>query len=102
MNRQERRRSKATRMELVEFSVGQLVGGMCSWDGCGQIYEGDLPNGWRYLLLFWAPKTVDRIAEIRHDTWDRDGCLCPNHARELDGLLLRLGRHLSGPAMGRA
>lgn len=105
MNRHERRKSaKVMQMERREFSPDEIanMGSMCAWDGCGEHFQGRMPDGWRSLLLFWSAQPVDRIAEIRPETFDRDAVLCPAHARELDGQLKDLGRKLMGEVAGSA
>jgi len=64
---------------------------MCCWLGCEATYEGDQPVTWRYLLIFWSQRPIRAFADIPDSTWDRDGVLCPQHARELTAVLKLAG-----------
>jgi hypothetical protein len=107
-NRHERRRQQAlgdsVKMEMItpERAKEMLAGGrLCAWQGCEKTYEGGaMPDGWRTLLMFWSRFPVSAIADIPSETWDRDGVLCPHHARELDGLLKSTGRELLAAKAG--
>jgi hypothetical protein len=59
---------------------------MCCWLGCEATYQGDQP-AWRHLLIFWSPRPIRAFADIPDATWDRDGVLCPQHAREPETVL---------------
>jgi hypothetical protein len=60
---------------------------MCCWEGCEATYEGEQPANWRHLLIFWAPRPVRAFVDIPDVTWDRDGVLGPQQARELTAVL---------------
>jgi hypothetical protein len=42
------------------------------------------------------------MTKIPQETWDRDGVLCPEHARALDGLLKDLARWTDDRPAGSA
>jgi hypothetical protein len=103
MNRQQRR--KAAKVSEVRMKpVRELVaaGHRCAGVGCEASFDGDMPPGWKWVVYYWAPKP-----EISHWTsrdWVqkpyRDICLCPEHARAFEALLISFGDELAGPAAG--
>ena len=63
----------------------------CAWKGCEESHTKPMPQGWRNVLIWYSPepesqKTIGRIAN--RTTCDRDIVLCPEHATELDRLLV--------------
>jgi hypothetical protein len=83
MNRAERRRSE--RETAARLNASAELGYACAWRECDRTYKGKIPEGWRNLVV------------IKKDllNWDgfgadRDAVLCPNHVKELDGLLKSL------------
>jgi hypothetical protein len=110
MNRHERRKAKVKKVMKVEVvtitpeEAGKMVSGrhMCIWDGCAATYNGDQPAGWRNLLVYGAPRPIIDIRKIPNDTWDRDAVLCPQHVKDLDGLLKDVGQRLKGSFAGSA
>jgi hypothetical protein len=102
MNRHERRRA-AKVIEQGKLSRDELesLGCMCAWNGCqATCPSGPLPDGWRWLLMYWAPRPPLRMTDIPAETWDRDAVLCPQHAKALDGMLKELARWTSKPVAG--
>jgi hypothetical protein len=103
MNRQQRR--KAAKVSEVRMKpVRELVaaGHRCAGVGCEASFDGDMPPGWKWVVYYWAPQP-----EISHWTsrdWVqkpyRDICLCPEHARAFEALLISFGDELAGPAAG--
>jgi hypothetical protein len=111
MNRNERRKAKALRRkaEVLEFKMipaGELGPLACAWKGCEACCKPDdkwdLPPGWATLLLTRSYRTYRNILEIPPELCLRDAVLCPEHTRQLDSLLVDLGRELLGPAAGAA
>jgi hypothetical protein len=108
-NRHERRRTAAAQAKVVMLTPAMATeilarGRMCAWDGCQNTYSGStMPGDWRCVFIFWEPeKPIQRIDDIPPLTWDRDGVLCPVHARQIDGLMKSTGRELLKPSAGRA
>jgi hypothetical protein len=83
-------------MKTVRLPIDQLgiKGSMCAWKGCtARTPNPDLPPDWRWLLLYWKRTPALETTDIDEGTWDRDACLCPQHARELHRRLLKdIGR----------
>lgn len=92
------------RQESDEMTKQEIrsMGGMCAWEDCDETYDGNMPNGWRRLLVFWSQGIILDVREIPQDTWDRDGVLCPEHARELESQLKDLARWFGKPMSGNA
>lgn len=110
MGRHERRAVRAlvrlgrtTVQGTVSLDDVERAGYICAWRDCQATCEGgNLPKAWRCLLLFWAPRPVMDMTKIPQETWDRDGVLCPEHARALDGLLKDLARWTDDRPAGSA
>jgi hypothetical protein len=108
MNRHERRRAakvfKGGVMTVTPAMAREMLraGSRCAWNGCQAVCREKLPEGWRYLLMYWAPEPVINFTEIPPRSCDRDAVLCPEHARALDGLLVDLGRWMSERPQGTA
>jgi hypothetical protein len=112
MSRHERRKAQVLRRkaEVLELKtipaseIGRRVA--CAWKGCGAGCEfddsGDFPPGWATLLLAKSYRVYANILEIPPELCLRDAVLCPEHTRQLDSLLVDLGRELLGPAAGAA
>jgi hypothetical protein len=54
-----------------------------------------MPKGWVYLATYWTPQQIRDALKVEH--WVREGVLCPEHARALEGYLKDLGRALDVP-----
>jgi hypothetical protein len=105
MNRHERRKAqKVFSVERRTYTRADYdnLRFACAWEGCEACYTGEMPEGWRHLLVFWARHPMTHIADIPGDTWDRDTNICPAHAKELDGLLKNIGGAVMGPPAGSA
>ena len=103
-----RRKPKVFEQREMSASEAQamMTGSECAWDGCMEHFEGPMPTGWRFLLVYWAERpdpnvTLGEIATSA-PTCDRDGVLCPTHTRRLDALLKDLGRWTGQPMGGTA
>jgi hypothetical protein len=62
---------------------------ICARKGCGKTGEGNLPHlpeGWRVILV--APGTIFKGSIRVQANWG--GALCPEHAKELNNLLINL------------
>jgi hypothetical protein len=62
----------------------------CAWQHCLQNFRGDMPEGWIWLLTFWATRPVGIIDPLTQPL-KRDGVLCPEHARALEAQLKYIG-----------
>lgn len=60
---------KATKMLPKEIG--------CTWKGCKSQYKGELPPGWRKIVVY---KHSDNPGEV-------NGSLCPTHVKELGKFL---------------
>ena len=103
--RKPNRKPKIFRKEKVRAQDIAGLGSLCAWDGCIATFEKMMPPDWRMLLVYWSPlpegdKTLLEIA--LGGNCDRDASLCPEHARELDGLLKDIGRLVDAPPAGTA
>jgi hypothetical protein len=108
MNRHERRRVRVIERRNVPFD--QIGGVICMWDGCGERFDfhGDMPPGWCYTVMYWAPK-ADLTAVLEGDPRNvlRDVALCPEHTDAVCRQMklyetLRDLRALSKPPEGEA
>jgi hypothetical protein len=101
-NRHQRRAMKA---EMRTMDPSELTGRLCAWAECGARFEGEMPTDWRWLIMYWLPtadiRQLTKNLEAGRDI-DRDACLCPEHARELDNQLKSLMREVTEPAAGSA
>jgi hypothetical protein len=61
---------------------------MCAWHGCSEMFVGDIPPGWVYLLTYWAPRPV---LDLRAGQMHRGEVLCPVHNWRLELLLKERG-----------
>lgn len=107
MNRHERRKAKTLRAEVVTIGPEEAQTILdrplaCAWGGCAAHFKGPMPYGWRNLLVFWSRGPIMQITDIPGGTWDRDGVLCPQHAQDLDDLLINIVVPLKGPIAGSA
>jgi hypothetical protein len=101
MNRHERRRSfKHGMMEVKMLRVDEITGRQCCFNGCGKIYDGEMPKHWQAIVMYGDPKPVLHLGEIRD--WKRDGVLCPEHAEAVQDLLFPLGTIATMPSEGTA
>ena len=68
--------------ELAELTMG------CARNGCTEHFRGPMPKGWRWMLLYYeaVPATPGISMEALAGA-QRDCCLCPRHAAELDASL---------------
>ena len=83
------------------------MGSMCAWAECDRhISSTEMqPPDWHNLIVYWSPfpdpkKTMGEIAA--GPSCYRDAILCPEHAKELDGLLKNIGQALRGEPAGSA
>jgi len=79
----------------------------CIWEGCDRStpMAEMRPPDWHNLIVYWSPfpdpkKTMGEIAA--GPSCYRDAILCPEHAKELDGLLKNIGQALRGEPAGSA
>ena len=79
----------------------------CVWEGCDRSisFTEMRPPDWHNLLVYWSPfldpkKTLEEISA--GPSCYRDAVLCPDHAKELDGLLKDIGQALKEPPAGTA
>jgi hypothetical protein len=85
MNRHERRKTaKVGEIRLIRKD--QIApGGVCIWEGCDARFDGDMPPGWEWMILYNDPKPS--IVDWTRDDWYRrpyhDSQLCPIHAKQL-------------------
>jgi hypothetical protein len=101
MNRHERRRSlKRGTVEVKMLRTDQIMGRQCCFNGCGKIFNGDMPKGWQAIIMFGDPKPSLRLDEIKD--WKRDGVLCPEHAEAVQDLLFPLGTIATMASKGTA
>ena len=87
-----------------EFKKMQV---QCIWEGCDRsIPLTEMrPPDWHNLIVYWAPypepkKTLEEVCT--GPACYRDAVLCPEHAKELDGLLKDIGQALREPPAGTA
>ena len=62
----------------------------CAWNGCPACFAGQIPDGWRWLLVHGGDP-VPRFDDIPLSTIDQDTVLCPEHASMLNRLLKHVG-----------
>ena len=104
MNRHERR--KATKFSEIKWvKLSDITHVRCAWDGCSNACKmtgpGEkMPDGWVALLV--TTRGFTNLLEIPARDCLRDSVLCPEHARQLDSLLIDLGREINEPAAGNA
>lgn len=83
--------------ETVTISAADLakLQHRCAWKGCTATSPLDeLPRDWRWLLVYWDRSEGNPNPFRGGVRLDRDAVLCPEHARQLDGLLEDIGQHL--------
>jgi hypothetical protein len=80
------------------------LGCMCGWGDCDATFNGDMPDGWRWLLAYWAPEPPQlTLLELSQEDIARDAVLCPQHAAAFERLLKELpARQLNEPSVGSA
>jgi hypothetical protein len=74
---------------------GMRVG--CAREGCSNCYEGRQPTGWVNLLVYSStwPQYDRTLGEISESPCcQRDTVLCPEHALELECMLIDIGNKL--------
>jgi hypothetical protein len=81
-------REKVMVEKMVSKDELKKMGHLCAWDGCGQKFKGDMPEGWTWLCMYWSKQPVERISKI--PVWVRDSALCPEHSLTFDGQLKAL------------
>lgn len=63
-----------------EMAKAWLARGIvCAWKGCQAKYKGKLPSEWRMIMVF---KSYDAML-----SGEVDGSLCPQHIKEIRGVL---------------
>jgi hypothetical protein len=62
----------------------------CAWNGCTASFAGQIPDGWRWLLLHGGDPVL-RFDDIPLQSMDQDAVLCPMHVGKLNGLLKHFG-----------
>ena len=92
-NRQQRRAAKkmlVTGTKRIPISQVLQMGKACIWDGCTNSFSGVMPPGWQWMIRYSAPRP--EIPSWTHADWlhrsYQDVCLCPEHVRALNDLLL--------------
>ena len=75
--------SKTKVFELKQVKAGELVKlpCRCPWRGCTASYQGDLPQGWAFLMMFYSKKPLFNFRAIPQGDFYRDTALCPEHVR---------------------
>ncbi len=74
----------------TDTNTDDIRGSMCIWADCPARFDGDLPAGWRRLLLWYEPTAASdmTLAEVTlMPTCDRDAVLCPEHFEALQSSL---------------
>ncbi len=77
----------------TDINIDLIRGSMCIWVDCNARFDGDLPVGWRWLLLWHEPTAAAdmTLAEVTlMPTCDRDAVLCPEHVEALQSSLKSL------------
>src|SRR5262245_2705263 len=90
---------KVDKKKAEEFAA--LPSG-CAWPGCREHFQGMMPQGWNYLLLWWSPQPQPNrtVASIVMDQRClRDHVLCPEHASVFE--LPKPDKRLEGLPSGR-
>jgi hypothetical protein len=92
---------KVTKIEKTAEEFAALPS-LCAWPGCNECFQGVMPQGWNYLLLWWAPRpqpnrTVASI--VMDERCARDHVLCPEHSMFFDRP--KLDTRLEGLPAGR-
>jgi len=101
MNRHERRRAKV--LERKNIPMEKIAGHLCAWDGCERTFQGEMPRGWSFMLLYWSKWPSLEFWDIPPNDGLRDAVLCPEHTKQLDGNLLKdIGQDLMRPPIGSA
>ena len=70
-------------------------GTACAWAGCAASFRGQMPEDWRWMLVYWWPHPAGnhKLAKIAMSrSCDRDAALCPDHALYLESQLKPLMR----------
>ena len=93
--------------EQVELSSGDLakMGAMCAWADCEAAFDGKMPNGWRWMLVYWwaYPASNHKMGKVAmSENCDRDAALCPEHALYLESQLKPIVRWPHADASGTA
>jgi Protein of unknown function (DUF3631) len=85
------------RSEIKRISIQELadMGFVCAWDGCGACFKGDAPPGWVWMVAYHANHPEPHLELLERRQWVRDSVLCPQHARELDAMLIPLGDEIT-------
>lgn len=66
----------------------------CAWSGCTASFAGQIPDGWRWLLVHGGDPVL-RFDDIPLMSIDQDTVLCPEHVDKLNRLMKHVG-HLDG------
>lgn len=82
--------------QVGETSAQQLVARPhgCAWEGCTASFAGQIPDGWRWLLLHGGDPVL-RFDDIPLMSIDQDTVLCPEHVTMLNRLLKHVGNLVS-------
>ena len=85
--------SKVFEVKKVDLKDFQDAPVGCAWAGCTESFEGEMPDGWNWLLMYNKPKPDLNLKDLAsgYPTF-RDAALCPVHSRELDNLLKAMPR----------
>jgi hypothetical protein len=90
--------------ETRYLRTDQITGHMCAWEGCEEIFTGDKPPGWFWLVVYNAPfpqPWPDVFLTVPQADMPRDAVLCPLHFLTLERQLKALSRKMDVP-LGRA
>src|SRR5262245_44981369 len=55
----------------------------CAWSGCTASFAGQIPDGWRWLLIHGGDPVL-RFDDIPLASIDQDAVLCPEHVDNLN------------------
>jgi hypothetical protein len=85
-------RQHARYSQVAQMPFQQLVAPPhgCAWSGCTAFFAGQIPDGWRWLLLHGGDPVL-RFDDIPLMSIDQDTVLCPEHVDKLNRLLKHVG-----------
>jgi hypothetical protein len=96
----QQRKTAAFRITTMSKAEMAQLPSICAWEGCAEVFHGDMPHGWRWMLAYWSAQPQWRFDRIAKENMQRDCVLCPRHARVMDGELKPLCRLGPMPVLG--
>ncbi len=96
---------KIAKQETMRVKDVQQMGTLCAWAECAATFKGEMPEDWRWMLVYWWPRppSNQKLGKVAMSkSCDRDAALCPKHALYLESQLTPIMRWPSTEMSGTA